>query len=346
MEDYRPIKVAAFKTLTPTYYYARIIGKESRPVLDLIHKITSAVLVSFFYALYMGYNKTFATHRYMTINGLLMTLVTRWLALIHCLMKCNDRSVLTRWVNLLQTTNFAVEGAIFFFYWTVIAAYDYTMGTWNGYVHSTNIFNHLGAFLLSTIPVFVERTRFRNRHFYLFTLPLSFGYLIFVFLYNTSGRDPVYKVLTFDNLYSVGFAVGSITISAMVFYLGYFLSRYNENRFRRLRGIRAIPPLKIHFRCMWKKRIMQSEVRRMMKNKNGSSPAGPESSERPKNEKFEKNKEIEEKTEKMNIDGKEIEIENLGRKEAVEVKSENLSAVNDVNVVKMIMRGDAETSKM
>ena len=265
MESYKPLKVTSMKCVTPTYTYARIVSKNPKLKYDLAHKLISAILVSFFYAFYMSYWETFTVHKYMTINGLLMTVVTRWGTLLHFLIESPDRSRLTTWVNRLQTANFAIEGTIFLFYWTVIAAYDYGEGHWDGYVHAYNIFNHVGAFIFTAVPVLIERTRFRHRHFYLFTVPLITAYLVFVFIYNTSGREPVYRVLTFDNIYSIRFVIGSVSISAAMFYLGYFISRHNENKHRKFRSLKPLPKLAMYFKCLMKKKVMDQQTNKITK---------------------------------------------------------------------------------
>lgn len=199
-------------------------------VWNLIHKGTSAALAVFFYVFYIFYTRTFAIHKYLTVWGLVITVITRIFALLHYLLKINDQSLVTTALCFMQSLNFSIEGTIFVFYWAIFAKIDLPRRI-GWYDNSTNIFNHVMCFLLSLIAICLERNNFDRRFYFFGVLVVCLFYLIFLIIYTTTTGNLIYNIITFKSYMTAVYLIAAVVISYIMFYVGFLITKCTDIRY-------------------------------------------------------------------------------------------------------------------
>lgn len=216
--------------------YALFICKSLDSKFNLWHKIVSAALSTFFFVFYAVYYDNWEYHKYLTTVGMDITLVCRWVVLIHHLAKVKDDHWLTDLCHLAQTTHWNWENIIFLFYWAVLAAHDVPSRDTFG-KHLINIYNHVFCTILGFIPVVTERTKFTWKQFWFFNFPLITAYAGFLFLSNEFRGDPVYTMAAWRTVADFAYIVGMMLAIIAMHYVGHYTSLYFENKFRTKYGL-------------------------------------------------------------------------------------------------------------
>lgn len=252
-----------------TISYCKIISKTDNRIWDIVHKVISAVLACFFYIFFLSYIKSNKSHIYLTTWGVFITMITRVFALIQYFGKFNDKSIVTQIQCLLQSLNFALEGTIFLFYWAVLAKTDTYITGGNPYRFTISIFNHALCFVLTIIPVALERNDFKQIYFLLGVIAVALIYSIFMVIYRFASGQPIYNVMTFDNVTSWIYLLVAWLLTYIWFYAGFFISRCNERRWQRNHGYPEDLPQFRHCCCILGKK-RQNGTREF--SSNGGAP--------------------------------------------------------------------------
>lgn len=226
--------------------HARIISREDSRLRDMIHKITSAVIAIFFYIFYMSYYQDGSVHKYLTIWGVVITMLTRIFALVHFFGNFVDSSRVTTVFRAMNSLHFTIELTITIFYWVALAPTDVPKFGNNGYKWSTNIFNHFCCFVLAAIAIGMERSAFEQRFFFYATLPIAIAYIIFMSIYVPVSGEYIYNVMTYKDGITALYIIIALLLMLASFYIGFWISRCNEKRWLKINGREEdLPP----FRC-------------------------------------------------------------------------------------------------
>lgn len=231
-----------------TISYGHIIGTKSYRNWDIIHKSLSAVFAIFIYSYYFSLYPVATYHKYLTILGMLITMLSRSYAVLHVFLKVNDQSLWTSFLNAVQSFHFATEGTIFVFYWGALAITDIPKRT-TFEEHFINILIHVVCFLLALVPVLIERTNFHQKFYFLMALPFFLGYGLFLTAYTVGTGTYIYSVLDFTSALTAAYLIAALLLNHGAFFAGAALSACADRRWHRIHPDMPPSPPYRYFCC-------------------------------------------------------------------------------------------------
>jgi len=144
---------------------------------------------------------------------------------LHLINFCFDSrrdSPLWKVITLVYNVAFAWEFTVILLFWTMI--FPFIVSEFDNFeVIFSNVVLHILFFGIMVFEVLVNKIEFRKWNYFIL-VGLSIIYLgVNFFSYKIKG-EPIYPMLSYDNLMSIGYVVGALVLITVGFYIGHLIT--------------------------------------------------------------------------------------------------------------------------